>query len=221
MTKTLQLIDVEEFHKDKYKKKISTYFGEYGQSITKWMNPFLYDYTSYTTRYESSNHNHTSTAKFSEAVDYDGLFYPPAAAEFFRDADQCIASIRDKSTSSSSAKTFYEKYYAPLDIGDVELNIISCQLNEHKDLIKNVISAAGHSAFDIYRYGLDSNENIYVLLKQYDYDKAAVDGKIPFKEKRNTLGSLWIRLKDHPIAFPALKGQYPAAYITNYEDIPP
>ena len=52
--------------------------------------------------------------------------------------------------------------------------------------------------YDIYRYGLDNFRNIYVLYKKYREPNPT------FKEKRNTPGALWIRRKNHPIAFPAL-----------------
>jgi len=34
-----------------------------------------------------------------------------------------------------------------------------------------------------------------------------------YQQKRDSLGELWIRLADHPIAFPAFYGSSPAYYI--------
>jgi len=57
-------------------------------------------------------------------------------------------------------------------------------------------------AYDIYKYGTDRFGNAYILYKQYDQNATASD-------KENVLGQLWIRLKDHPLAFPAFTGKYP------------
>ena len=56
---------------------IDKYIGEFGNVISVWSNN-MKDFTSYSTRYESSNHICRYTTKFSEMVDYDGAFYPPA-----------------------------------------------------------------------------------------------------------------------------------------------
>ena len=100
--------------------------------------------------------------------------------------------------------TFYENYYQHLHIdGDVSYREyiagqLSCEdiyrriraIAEDKDAVSDV--------YDIYRYGLDNLKNIYVLYKKYREPNPT------YKEKRNTPGALWIRLKNHPIAFPAL-----------------
>lgn len=52
--------------------------------------------------------------------------------------------------------------------------------------------------YDIYRYGMDSFDNMYILYKRYD------DENPSYWDKKNTPGQLWIRRKDHPIAFPAI-----------------
>ena len=70
--------------------------------------------------------------------------------------------------------------------------------------------------FDIYKYGIDSYGNMYCLYKQYDSDivrDMAVRGGLSYKYKQSTPGSLWIRLKNHPLAFPAFSGRYPNVYM--------
>lgn len=44
---------------------------------------------------------------------------------------------------------------------------------------------------------------MYILYKKYN------EAEPKFKTKQNTRGQLWIRLKDHPIAFPAIQGKNP------------
>ena len=82
-------------------EKVDELYGEFGQSTKKWLDPDVYDYTGYTTKYESSNHQGIQNGKHSEVIDYEGAFYPPAVdylkaaysteghASFFR----CLASI--------------------------------------------------------------------------------------------------------------------------------
>ena len=49
---------------------------------------------------------------------------------------------------------------------------------------------------------MDNLKNIYVLYKKYKQPNPT------YKEKRDTPGAIWIRLKNHPIAFPALLSGY-------------
>lgn len=50
--------------------------------------------------------------------------------------------------------------------------------------------------FDIYDYALDSQNNIYILYKNYG------NAHPSYKQKKNALGQVWVRLENHPIAFP-------------------
>lgn len=57
---------------------------------------------------------------------------------------------------------------------------------------------------------------MYCLYKQYDsgiFGDAVAQGGLSYKYKRSTPGSLWIRLKNHPLAFPAFSGRYPNVYL--------
>lgn len=51
---------------------------------------------------------------------------------------------------------------------------------------------------DIFKYQVDSFGNMYILYKQYSSTDAT------YAEKLNTVGELWIRPADFPIAFPFL-----------------
>lgn len=62
--------------------------------------------------------------------------------------------------------------------------------------------------FDIYKYAEDCMGNSIFLLKSYKhlYEKhRGENGYTPsYHEKRNTPGELWMRIKNHPLAFPAI-----------------
>lgn len=71
-------------------------------------------------------------------------------------------------------------------------------------------------AYDIYRYGIDSYGNMYCLYKQYQAEaaiSAAPYGGLSYRFRQNTPGELWIRMKDHPLAFPAFSGRHPNVYL--------
>jgi len=68
--------------------------------------------------------------------------------------------------------------------------------------------------YDIYRYGVDQLGNMYSLFKQYHVEEPS------YYDRKNTRGSLWIRLKDHPLAFPAFSGLRPNVVVSSYSDIP-
>ena len=62
--------------------------------------------------------------------------------------------------------------------------------------------------YDIYKYGLDYNNNSVLLLKRYsEGDRILTNADVSQTKKKNTPGALWIKFNSHPIAFPAfLKG---------------
>ena len=130
----------------------------------------------------------------------------------------------------SGESTFYGRFYKQLRLDqdnqranrEYIINQLSCYWG-HKPVPGGgpSISAITNDAplpdaFDIYRYGIDSYGNMYCLYKQYDGDvvrEMAPLGGLSYKYKRSTPGSLWIRLKDHPLAFPAFSGRYPNVYL--------
>lgn len=70
-----------------------------------------------------------------------------------------------------------------------------------------LVEPALSNEFDIYKYGEDVFGNSLILLKSYSKLYAKHDGDLTyrpsFNEKKNTTGELWMRIKDHPLAFPA------------------
>lgn len=66
-------------------------------------------------------------------------------------------------------QTFYEKYYKHLGLPRSQLSYIADQLFEHYDDISAVAVVSDCSnVYDIYKYGLDSYGNSYLLYKQYE-----------------------------------------------------
>lgn len=117
-------------------------------------------------------------------------------------------------------QTFYEKYYQHLNLPISECIRIANQLEEYKDkILKITTPTSTFNVYDIYKYGLDINGNSYILFKQYDYSKLEDLYHLTYAQKRDTLGEIWIRLADHPIAFPGFSGKYPAYFIQNPKNV--
>jgi hypothetical protein len=83
------------------------------------------------------------------------------------------------STETSAASS----YYSVLNLTDYEKSKIAYQLNACYNNIKDLEN------YRIYKYGKDALGNVYILYKSRNED--------------NERGQLWLRLKNHPIAFPA------------------
>lgn len=111
--------------------------------------------------------------------------------------------MRDNLTKSS-----YERYYSHLGLKDNERDKIADRLSEYRNDIFEITDRHTKSeVWDIFKYGLDVAKNAYILYKQYDYSG---EDDPTYRDRQNTPGELWIRLSDHPIAFPALYGKNPA-----------
>ena len=306
LKKSFYSVYVTELMGENLKHNVDTYYGEFGQSINKWLNPNMIDYSGYTTRYESSTHTTSRSQISSEVIDYDGGFYPPAVDMMNQASATSMASLLsavdsnmiyngvvatlsdelssyvaverhvDEATGSRSysylsdvavetmisglilpylpsadisgavdqyfrsrlvsadlgavdtasfaseltaslPKSFYQLYYRHLNIAgnEAERRYIVDQLSTYYPEMRATILADHDetTVYDVYQYGLDSNSNIYVLYKQYGIEMPT------YKERRDTPGELWIRLKDHPIAFPAFHGRYPNVYLRDYNRI--
>ncbi len=74
-------IDVPALEDSRVAHAIDSYLGKFGNLVDVWKT-HVRDFTSYTTRYEQSNHICRYTNKWSEMVDYDGAFYPPALSTY-------------------------------------------------------------------------------------------------------------------------------------------
>lgn len=176
---------------------LKQFIGEFGQVINVWnTNTQFFDTTGYVSRYElSQNQPKDLDIASNEVVDYDGAFYPPAVEMLRNDFDGCLESLKNKEGD------FYNRFFKHLSLNNTELNREYQQIRDYYPLIKDITSDHGlPTVYDIYKYALDVNGNSYILYKQYDKMEPT------FKDKRNTKGSIWIRLSEHPFAFPAFSG---------------
>lgn len=137
-----------------------------------------------------------------------------AIDEYFNGSYDIYGNISDvdghslaECVMSGAKETFYGMYYRHLglEVNEEKKKFIVDQLKEYKDRIIEVASPKDsvQDVYDIYRYGVDSSENQFVLLKRYSYENPTI------KQKRNTAGELWIRLAGNPIAAPAFSGSNP------------
>lgn len=190
----------EELEDEEVLANIKNTIGEFGETINIAMEN-LYDYSGYKSRYESSPHESATGARISkyDVIDYDGAFYPDAVSAFLNDEEVFISSLQNKTGD------YYKKYYEHLNLNQREINHICEQLSTYYADIKEKAETkySVKDVWDIYKYGRDAYDNMYILYKKYDEENPS------FKTKKNTKGQLWIRLKDHPIAFPALNGSDP------------
>jgi len=185
---------------------IGKYIGKYGEMINIALEN-QYDYSGYKTRYESSTHEASTGAKIKKygVIDYDGAFYPKAVEEFILSSENHDQFVELLSSLSERTGDFYRNYYEHLNLSKKEMSHICEQLSAYRDDIVEKASSKLYKrdVWDIYKYGRDAYDNMYILYKKYNKDNEE------FKVKRNTRGELWIRLKDHPIAFPAIAGKDP------------
>ena len=70
--------NVDELLSSKISAYIDRLLGEYGEIVDKWRFPDIRDFSGYSSKYEKSRHAPGKYMKFSEVVDYEGPFYPPA-----------------------------------------------------------------------------------------------------------------------------------------------
>jgi len=106
--------------------------------------------------------------------------------------------LNDKDTFISACIT--GEYYNTLDLTQTEISKILTQLDLYYNNIKEL------EKYSIYKYGRDTFGNIYVLYKKNN----VVDEK----------GQLWIRFKNHPIAFPAFILDTNTSLLSDVSQIP-
>lgn len=87
VSKAFVNIDIENLEGAAVAEHIDEYIGKFGNLIDVWKTN-VRDFTSYSTRYEQSNHVCRYTNISSEVVDYDGAFYPPALDAYLERSHQ-------------------------------------------------------------------------------------------------------------------------------------
>lgn len=186
-----------------YSIGIDNMLGRFGNIKDLWKNG-MFDWTSYQSKYEKD----ASRAKLNDGsinpnIGFTGLFYPPAVDAFLNNKDEFLQDVQDDSPAS---------YYHHLNLTDRMLQKIYEQLLAYEPMIRDVATAQDthqlSGEYDIYRYGEDTLGNSLFLLKSYKHlyaqHKDDPNYRPSYHEKRNTPGELWMRVKNHPLAFPAI-----------------
>lgn len=158
---------------------ISNYVNNDGKLINVWKNP-LNTNTDYITLYEKNN-NKTDLNIILPQCDYEGLIYP----EFKNKLEDIDTSIIDDISSNNCDE------YKYLNLSKDELKNIANKLKIYNPYFHNTILSLNY-IYVIYRYGRDLYGNQYFLIKE---------------KKDNIIddyGIMYMKLKNHPIAFPLI-----------------
>ena len=181
---------------------IDNLIGKYGNIINLWKYG-MYDWSGYRSQYEAQLNVNEQNSKETELIGFTGLFYPKALYEFLDNPEVFIQKVLLNEPDS---------YYFHLNLTDEQCYKIADQLRTYQDQIRIIAqrtldqqnSPSLSGEFDIYRYGEDVYGNAIILLKDYSKIWEQNGGNPPtFNQKKNTPGELWMRIKNHPIAFPA------------------
>lgn len=193
----------DEYEKEMYEKGIDNILGQYGNVKETWKSG-LFDWTSYQSKYErQANVKNFTAGATNPNVGFTGLFYPPAVKAFLDDRDTFLQNVQDDSQDS---------FYHHLNLTQNDCMRIYEQLLAYEPMIRDVATAQStqrlSGEYDIYKFAEDCMGNSIFLLKSYRhlYEQHKDDPSYApsYHEKRNTLGELWMRVKDHPLAFPAI-----------------
>jgi len=198
--------------------ELSELMDDDGYLIDVWKNP-LNTNDDYLTRYEFESH-YGKNGKVLEQIAYDGLFYPKAFNDLtaantvfkktisanykYKDLNELtgdfITSLSGvQCISKSTGKTVHlqwNPWYEEFDLTENECHHIAEQLKAFKDMIEEIVKFSNGTSYDIFKYGLDSSKNSYGLIKKCNIND-------DYDEKCKADGMLWMRVNNHPIAFPA------------------
>lgn len=144
-----------------------------GNTINFWYN-WNDDFSGYSTTYEKSG------SDFDIKTSQDGPFNFSALQDFISHPAEYINNILN-----GVNKFYFDSSTGKQILTLEETRLEVARLQKYSTMIS---SLAGR---EIYKYGKDYNGNIYILYK----------GK-GNRTTRNALGDVWVRLRNHPIAFP-------------------
>ena len=189
----------EEYEKELYEKGIDNIIGKYGNIKNTWRSG-MFDWTSYQSTYEAAVAKQNDTS--NPIIGFTGLFYPPALKALIEDQDEFLQNVQDNTPNS---------FYYHLNFSHNQCQKTYEQLLAYSPIIRYVATAQETNAisgeFDIYKYAEDCMGNQIFLLKSYKHlyeQHSGETGYSPsYHEKRNTMGEIWMRPKNHPFAFPA------------------
>ena len=142
-------------------------------------------FSAYRTSYQFSR-NRDEDGTLNEGIDYDGPFYSLALSAFIDDSDKFI--------------TDFDRWYGHIPLKDNEREKIILQLQSFRD---QIFSLSGQT---IFQYGVDRYNNHYTLFKDASLSGSLLD---------EGTGTVWVRVDDHPLSFPAMSGDSTIFQIDN------
>jgi hypothetical protein len=166
--------------------KIDEYIDAIGAICDIWKYD-MFDFTGYASGYELAS-NKGDFPEISPYCDRDGMFVEEALSAYLADYNGFI----DQLVVGEDGRII-NPFYRHLNLGSDELQAEADRLKTWYACIHALVTDPG---FDIYSYAKDINGDHYAVYKKYPYDDYTQD------EKRDTLGFMWTRAKNHPIAFP-------------------
>lgn len=193
---------------------LSNCIDEDGYLINLWRNP-LNTNSDYTSRYEADNHI-DAVNNLNKYYAYDGLFHPDALLNFknalgnttkFANYLSAIQyDLVDKDTGYNGYNDYHGYDLTKRSQGETR-NIIYDRdhLVSQLSSLSGALSSIGWTKYtDIYRFGTDIYGTQYFLIKDYgpidSFDSLL---RYDSNNKKVSSGVLWVKLKDHPLAFPA------------------
>lgn len=144
-----------------------------GNTINFWFN-WNDDFSGYSSTYEKSGSDYDSKLK------QEGPFNFEALQEFLSYPSEYVNNILNG----------LNKYYYDVTTGKPLLSSDEIRLEVGR-LQKYATQISLLSKREIYKYGKDYNGNIYILYKDAGN-----------RNNRAALGDVWVRLRNHPLAFP-------------------
>ena len=191
------------------KTQLTECIDEGGYLINMWKNP-LGSNQDYLSRYETSDNLDTGLA-YDPVVGYDGLFYLRAVDQLrwhngdglSVQSEMIYKQATDPNNSESLSilqqydeeTTVYTNYFHCVSLTEADARKKQNQLSVFYESILKEANNNDTDTHVIYKYGLDMYQNAYILVKKKIENDYLMQQEEP--------GTLWIRLKNQPIAFPA------------------
>lgn len=217
-----------EYEKELVSIGLDNIIGKQGNIINLWKYG-MFDWTGYQSQYEHSTSG-VDVKTIPDSFGFTGAFYPPALDAFLADTETFIQTVQDNRPESfyyklNLSQEELNKITEQLRIYETAIREIAQRQRSTNRELKNPCLS---NEYDIYKYAEDVYGNSLILFKSYDYiiDKHAQQEvteaqkmNLPdrwhkneygnweyhpsYNEKKNAPGELWVRAKNHPIAFPA------------------
>ena len=172
-TSVMNLVNSYTESVDESFRLLSERLDAIGNTVNFWLN-WNDDFSGYSTTYEKGG------SDFDRKSAHDGPFDFGALQDFLSHPGEYVNNI----LNGVNPYYFDKATGKPLFTTD-ETRIEVARLQKYQHLIE------GLSGREIYRYGKDAGGNIYILYKG--------EGS---RRERNALGDVWVRMRNHPIAFP-------------------